>query len=78
MDPPTTSCGNYADEAEASTYDKLKNCNLVARSWTYHLHKNLFEIMFTISKGEGIHNLVLPAANLLRSIKSLVMDVVFF
>ena len=70
--------GSRVDEEQAAAcgIETLKNCALVARSWTYRSHKNLFNrIMFTVGEGEGIHGLVLPPAHSLKFVEYLEIDV---
>ena len=56
----------------ATTYETLKNCALVARSWTYRSHKNLFKgIVFVVDEGEEVHDLVLPSPASLEFVESL-------
>lgn len=64
--------GDRACRTAAVTYGTLKNCALVARSWTPRSHKNLFkDIVFTVDEGEKIHDLVLPSATSLKFVESL-------
>ena len=64
-----------ADDA-CETYQALKNCALVSKSWTYCSRKNLFKaIVFSVDEGERIRDLVLPPEASLRVVKSLVIDV---
>lgn len=68
--------GSSVDEGQAAAYGTLKNCALVARSWTYRSHKNLFNrIMFTAGEGEGMHDLALPPAHSLKFVEYLEIDV---
>ena len=64
--------GDRACKAAAVTYGTLKNCALVARSWTHRSHKNLFkDIMFTVDEKEEIGDLVLPSAASLKLVETL-------
>jgi len=59
-------------ETATIAYETLKNCALVARSWTYRSHKNLFKaIVLRVRAGEGIRDLVLPPEALLKFVNSL-------
>lgn len=61
-----------ASEAAAITHGTLKNCALVARSWTHRSRKRLFNnIGFTIDEEEGIRDLVLPSADSLKLVEFL-------
>ena len=58
------------------TYNALKNCALVARSWTHRSHMNLFkEIVFVVDEEEGICDLALPSSSSLKFINSLEVHV---
>ncbi|KAF9648189.1 hypothetical protein BDM02DRAFT_3115829 [Thelephora ganbajun] len=71
--PPKEDC---TCKSATITYQTLKNCALVAKSWTCRSHKNLFKgIMFTVDEEEGIHDLILPPEALLKFVKSLAIHV---
>ena len=64
-----------ADRA-CETYQALKNCALVSKSWTLSSHKSLFkDIVFNVNERERTRDLVLPSKTSLRLVKSLVIDV---
>lgn len=64
--------GERACKEAAITYGTLKNCALVARSWTNRSHKNLFkDIVFTVDEKEEIRDLVLPSAASLKLVETL-------
>ena len=53
-------------------YETLKNCALVARSWTHRSQMNLFKgVAYTVNQDEGIRDLPLPSMASLRFVKSL-------
>lgn len=58
------------------TYQTLKSCALVSKSWTLPSRKNLFKnIVFSVDEGERPRDLVLPSKASLRLVKSLVINV---
>ena len=64
-----------ADRA-CETYQALKTCALVSKSWTLSSHKSLFkDIVFNVNERERTRDLVLPSKTSLRLVKSLVIDV---
>jgi len=64
-----------ADHA-CETYEALKNCALVSKSWTLCSRKHLFkDIVFSVDEGERISDLVFPPEASLRLVKSLVIHV---
>ena len=67
---------HHACETAAIAYQTLKNCALVAKSWTPRSRKNLFkDVAFTVNREEGTHDLVLPSEALLELVKSLAIYV---
>jgi len=57
-------------------YETLKNCALVAKSWTPRSHKNLFKgILFTVGEEERTRDLVLPSAASLKLVEFLTISV---
>lgn len=57
-------------------YKTLKNCALVARSWTPRSHKNLFHnVVFTVGEKERTRDLVLPSAVSLKFVEFLAIRV---
>ena len=67
LEPEDRACG---------TYQTLKNCALVAKSWTLRSHKNLFnDIVFTVDERESTPHLVLPSLPSLVFVKFLAIHV---
>jgi len=65
-----------ASNTAAIWYETLKNCALVARSWTPRSHKNLFHaILFTVGEKERVRDLVLPSAASLKFVEFLTISV---
>jgi len=57
---------------DAIAYQTLANCALVAKTWTFRSHKNLFnDIVFSVDETDGILDLTLPSAASLNFIESL-------
>jgi hypothetical protein len=64
--------GGGCDRLDGITYETLKNCALVARSWTYRSHKRLFEeVVLNVDAEEGLYDLVLPSSASLQFVKFL-------
>ena len=58
--------------SDVITYEALKSCALVARSWTHRSRMNLFEeIVLKVDGEEGISDLVLPPPASLQFVKFL-------
>lgn len=58
------------------THEALKSCALVAKSWTYRSHKNLFKVVtVTADDNEEIPNLVLPSTASLKFVEFLAIRV---
>ena len=56
--------------------EALESCALVAKSWTYRSHKNLFKVVtITVDDNEEIPNLLLPSAASLKFVELLVISV---
>ncbi|KAF9781871.1 hypothetical protein BJ322DRAFT_250187 [Thelephora terrestris] len=64
--------GSSVPNPDIVVYETLKNCALVARSWTHRSQMNLFKgVVFAVNEEEGIHDLPLPSAASLGFIKFL-------